>query len=265
MTAKVDSEFDGAVVLVTGATSGIGRAVAEAFGRERAHVGLLGRDASRASQVAETIHRAGGRAELVLADLRDAAAVGSALADFCRRHGSLRAAVNTAAVDREGGVFDCTLPDFDEVFEVNVRGLLVCLQAELAAMRPAGRGAIVNVTSISARLETPANALYNASKAAASMLTRCAALEEGPNGIRVNELAPGPVDTPMLRGYFEKARALGIQTGPEALAKVSPLGRIGRPEEIADAALFLCSEKAAYINGACLTADGGISLGMRVG
>ncbi|MDX2079633.1 MAG: SDR family oxidoreductase [Terrimicrobiaceae bacterium] len=259
------SEFDGAVVIVTGGTSGIGRAVAEAFGRERAIVGILGRDAVRAAEVVEAVGRSGGRAESLIADLRDPQAVERVLEEFCGRNGTLRAAVNTAGIDREGGVFDATLPDFEETFDVNVRGLWVCMKAEIAAMRKAGQGAIVNVTSISARLETPANALYSASKAAASMLTRCAALEEGPRGIRVNELSPGPVDTPMLRGFFEKARAKGVHTGPEDLARVSPLRRIGQPGEMADIALFLCSEKAAYINGACLTADGGISLGMRVG
>jgi NAD(P)-dependent dehydrogenase (short-subunit alcohol dehydrogenase family) len=260
------SEFEGRGVLVTGATSGIGRAVAIAFGALGAHVGILGRDAGRAEACANAVREAGGRADILSVDLMDMSRTNAVLNDFGRRcAGRLVCAVNAAGIDIETSLFDATEAAYETVFGVNVRGLLACMQAEISSLRTAGGGAIVNVTSIAAKRETPLNSLYNASKAAASMLTRCAALEEGRHGIRINELAPGPVDTPMLEGYFEKARASGIETGPDAVAAVNPLRKIGTPEEIAAAAIFLCSKQAAYITGACLTADGGLSLGLRVG
>lgn len=256
--------FENQPVLVTGATSGIGRAIAVAFGQVGAKVGVLGRDATRANQVVTEIQAAGGEAIPLLADVQDACQTETAINQFAQEAGGLVAAVNAAGLDLEQSLVDYSLAEFDAVFGTNVRGLFVCMQAEIRAMRPQKTGAILNLTSIAARHEVPHNALYNASKAAVSMLTRCAALEEGPQGIRVNELAPGPVDTPMLRGFLAKAGADGITAGEALLAQVSPLGRIGTPEELAQAAVFLCSPEAAYITGACLTVDGGFSLGVRL-
>lgn len=258
------SEFKDQGVLVAGATSGIGRATAIAFGQAGARVGILGRNQERAKQTAVEIEAAGGQALCLIADLGQPDEVREAVESFVSQAGPLKAAVNAAGADIENSLADYTMEEYAAVFDVNVRGLLLLMQCEIRTMREGDGGSIVNITSISARKEVPQNALYNASKSAASMLTRCAAMEEGPHNIRVNELAPGPVDTPMLRGFFEKAVAAGIPTGPEALNKVSPLGRIGSPTEIAEAILFLSSSKSAYLTGACLTADGGFSLGLRV-
>jgi len=257
-------EFKNAPILVTGATSGIGQATAVAFGQQGARVGILGRNRDQAQRTAAMVQEAGGTADLLVVNLLDEPALRAAIREFIEQAGGLAVAVNAAGLDIENEVAGYSTADFDAVFGTNVRSLLVCMQEEIPPMRAAAQGAIINVTSIAARSEAPQNALYNASKAAVSMLTRCAAMEEGPNGIRINELAPGPVDTPMLQGFFEKARAAGIPTGPEAVGAISPLRRIGKPEELAQAALFLASSNAAYITGACLTADGGFSLGMRV-
>lgn len=258
------SEFKDSTVLVTGATSGIGQAIAIAFGRQGARVGILGRNREQAECTAADVQAAGGTADLLLVDLLNETALRTVIRKFVEAAGGLTAAVNAAGLDIENSVAEYTTAEFDAVYGTNVRSLLVCMQEEITPMRAAGKGAIVNVTSIAARSETPQNALYNSSKSAVSMLTRCAAMEEGPHGIRINELAPGPVDTPMLRGFFEKAQAAGIETGPEAVRAISPLRRIGQPEDLAHAALFLASSQAGYITGACLTADGGFSLGMRV-
>jgi NAD(P)-dependent dehydrogenase (short-subunit alcohol dehydrogenase family) len=124
-------------------------------------------------------------------------------------------------------------------------------------MRSVGAGAIVNVSSIAGTKVIVGSAVYNASKSAVAMLSRTAAAEEGPNGIRINEVAPGPVDTPMLRGFFDHAAQAGTDGGLEQIRQTLPLRRIGEPDDIAGAVLFLCSDRARYITGACLAVDGG--------
>jgi NAD(P)-dependent dehydrogenase (short-subunit alcohol dehydrogenase family) len=153
-----------------------------------------------------------------------------------------------------------TEAEFDAIFDVNVKGLFFCTKHQILAMKNQG-GVIVNVTSAAARTPFAGYSLYNASKSAAAMLTRSAAVEAGKHGIRIIEVAPGPIDTPMLQRYFEQEKAKGSEVTEKTVGAAILLGRIGRPEEVANAILFLCSSGASFVTAASLSVDGGFPLG----
>jgi NAD(P)-dependent dehydrogenase (short-subunit alcohol dehydrogenase family) len=252
--------FEGKVAFVTGATSGIGQSVAIAFAREGAAVVGCGRNAAGAAETERSVREAGGVFQFAPMDLANTAQITSALKSVTARHGRLDFAANVAGFDHNAGFLDYTLADFDKIFAINVRGLFLCMQHEVRAMRAGGGGAIVNVGSISGQRPIPGNSLYNASKSAVTMLTKSAALECGPFGVRINEVAPGPVLTPMLLGFIEKSKKSDKPFSEEGLLAASPLHRISKPEEIAASVLFLCSAQAASITGQVLTVDGGYTL-----
>ncbi len=252
--AAVGDRFDGQAVLVTGATSGIGRACALAFATRGARLLLTGRDHERGRQAAEAC-LARGAAEAVFqsADLRERSAADELVQAACQRFGGLAVAVNNAG-HQEARAPLHEQPDsvFDAVIDTNLRATFALLRAELRVME---RGAaIVNVASVSGlRNPNPGLSLYSASKAAVVSLTRSAALEAGPRGIRVNAVAPGRVVTPMML-------ASGIADMP-AVAAALPLRRMGRPEEVAEAVAWLASARASYLCGHVLAADGGFLAG----
>ncbi len=248
------------IALVSGATSGIGRAVAEAFAAEGAIVTGLGRNRTAGAEVERQITGRGGRFRFVAADVTREAEVDAAIAAIRAADGRLDIAANCAGVDHVALLSGSDTAAYDRVFDTNVRGLFFCLRAELRAMREAGGGAIVNIGSIAGHRPFRKNGLYNASKAAVAMLTRTAALECGGVGIRVNEVAPGPAATPMLEGYLaglDAERAAALRDG---LSAATPLGGISAAADIARAVVFLCSDEASRITGATLTVDGGFVL-----
>lgn len=171
---------------------------------------------------------------------------------------TLDVAVNCAGRDVARLLVDYTMDEFHAVLETNTRGLFCSMQEQIRRKRVTGRGAIVNVTFVAASRPLVSNAIYNARKSAVSMLTRTAAAEEGPNGIRINEVAPGPVLTPMLEGFFEDAA--GSAWSLASLRDSLPLRQFSTPADIAHAVLFLASSKASNITGACLAVDGGMCL-----
>jgi len=252
--------FDGKVAFVSGASSGIGRATAIAFARAGAAVGVSARRHAEVEDTCQAVIAAGGRAIPLLADIGDEEQVRAAFGALDVRFGRLDFAANCAGVDHNAAFLDYTEGDFDRIFTANVKGLFFCMQQEIALMRRDGGGAIVTIGSAAGHRPYASNSLYNASKGAASMLTRTVAVEYGPLGIRVNEVAPGPVLTPMLEGYMARETAAGRTLTAEALASALPLRRIASPEDIADVVLFLCSAQAASITGAVLAADGGFVL-----
>jgi NAD(P)-dependent dehydrogenase (short-subunit alcohol dehydrogenase family) len=252
--------LNGKVAFVTGATSGIGQSVAVAFAQQGAAVIGCGRNAAGGVETERLVEAAGGSFQFVPLDLGDEAQIVGAMQLVMGRHGRLDCAANCAGFDLNDAFLDYTSADFDKIFNTNVRGLFICMQHEVRAMRAAGGGAIVNVGSIAGHRVIRGNSLYNASKSALSMLTQTAALECGAFGVRINEVAPGPVMTPMLRRFIEKSQKTSTPFSEEGLISASPLSRIAQPEEIAASVLFLCSPQAAGITGAVLTVDGGFAL-----
>lgn len=249
--------FTGKTALVTGGGSGIGRGVARAFASEGASVVVAGRTESTLHETAKLIEEAGGRATAITADVTrsgDAARLVAAAADT---YGALDVAVNNAGMLGAAG----PLPDIDEeqwraMLDVNVTGVLLCMKHQIAHMREHGGGAIVNISSnVGAHTQIPGIAAYGATKAAVSALTRAAALAHIGEGVRINAVSPGPVDTTMsfLPGETEAERAA-------RMGESHPLGRVGSLEEIAAGVLYLASSESSYTIGADLVLDGGASV-----
>lgn len=236
------------VVFITGALTGIGRATALAFAREGARVVVSGR-----RELAAELRTLGAEAEFIRADVRAEADVRAAVEFAIARFGRLDIAVNNAGIEgRLGPIADQSAENYEETFAANVLGALLCLKHEMRAMRPQGSGSIVNLSSIAGQVGIAGGAVYAASKHAVEGLTKSAALEGAAFGVRVNAVAPGPVATDMLdrfTGRSEDAKAGFLST--------IPAKRAATVVEIAETILFLAGDKARYITGQCLAADGG--------
>jgi 3-oxoacyl-[acyl-carrier protein] reductase len=237
----------GRVALVTGAARGIGAATARAFARAGARVALLDREAvDLAAAAAET----GGLA--IPADVTDSAAVRRAVDGVVARWGRLDVLVNNAGIVRDAALADVTDDDWAATLDVNLRGTMLCARAAVPHMKAAGFGRILSATSIVARTGNYGQTAYAASKAGIVGLTRTWARELGPRGITANAVAPGFIDTGMVKSVPAKVMA-------EVVARTSA-GRMGRPEEVAGVYLFLASDLASFINGAVVGVDGGLLL-----
>jgi NAD(P)-dependent dehydrogenase (short-subunit alcohol dehydrogenase family) len=245
-------ELEGRVALVTGATSGIGRATALRFGREGARVALVGRNAESLAEVAGEFE--GGEALAVRADVTDEADAERAVRETVERFGGLDVLVNAAGVIGNGTVENTSLSDWDAMMGVNLRTVfhLMQLAAPHLARRP---GNVVNVSSVTGLRAFPGVLAYCVSKAGVDQLTRCAALELAPKGVRVNAVNPGVVVTEIHRrgGMAEESYANFL----EHSKGTHPLGRVGSAAEVAELILFLASDRAAWITGATYSIDGG--------
>ncbi|KZB79561.1 glucose 1-dehydrogenase [Amycolatopsis regifaucium] len=248
--------FSGKVVLVTGGSSGIGRATAAAFAREGAQVVVSGRDSEKLRQTVKEIEAEGGAADAVAADVGVGAEVERLVTETVRRHGKLDIAFNNAGVlGTPAPTADLDEDGFDAVIRTNLTGTWLSMKHEIARMRASGGGVIVNMASnIGSHNRLPGMAAYAASKAAVSVLTRTAARDHIAEGIRINAVSPGATDTGMSfrPGETEADRA-------ERLAAVIPLGRIGTVDEIAAAVLWLASDESAYVVGHDIVLDGGVT------
>jgi len=242
------NELVGKRALVTGGTSGIGRAAAEALAREGAHVLVSGRDAVRGDAVVAAIRSAGGKADFAAADLADAGSVRALARQAARIGGHVDILVNNAGVFPFGPTPDASDQDIDAVYAVNVKAPFILVGELAPAMAARGKGSIINVLTMVAHFGVAGMALYGSSKAALSLLTKAWAAEFGPSGVRVNAVSPGPTRT-------EGTESMGDQLNQ--LASLAPAGRPAAPEEIASAISYLAGDEASFVHGAVLDVDGG--------
>lgn len=240
------------VVLVTGALSGIGRATALAFAREKAKVVISGRRAEEGEKLAEELRAFGAEAEFVEADVRFDEEIRALVDHAITRFGRLDIAVNSAGYEGEPTpIVEQTMDRYSAVFDANVLGTLLAMKHELRAMSIQGSGSIVNISSTMGIRGASRNSIYVASKHAVEGLTKSAALEAAALGIRVNAVAPGPIQTDMLD------RITGTEQGKTTMLATVPLKRAGTPAEIADAIVFVASGKASFMTGEVLRVNGG--------
>ncbi len=245
--------FEGKVVLVTGGTSGIGREAALQFAATGARVVLAGRRSAEGEAVAREITDAGGEALFVQTDVTDEDQVRHLVEETIRHFGRLDIAFNNAGIEQTGPIAEVTAEDYRKVFDINVLGVFLSLKYEIPAMLKSGGGSIINTSSIVGHIAMPGAGVYIASKHAVEGITRTAALELAGQGIRVNSVAPGAIATDMIDRFAGEEGTEGRQQ----LAAQHPMGRLGQPQEIAAAVLYLASDAASFTTGISLPVDGG--------
>ena len=250
--------LNGKAALVTGGASGIGRATALAFACEGASLVLADVDAAGGEDTAAAARAAGANAHFVRCDVARSADVEALVAGTIARLGRLDCAFNNAGIaPRHAGSAGQRLHEmgragFDHMLAINLTGVFLCLKHELRVMAPAGRGAIVNTSSGAGVIGFPSLPHYVASKHGVLGLTKTAAQEYARSGVRVNAVCPGTTDTPMMRAF------IGGDLGIEKMMKSTvPTGELGRPEQIAEAVVWLCSDRASFVNGDTMLVDGG--------
>ena len=245
--------LDGKVALVTGGAMGIGRTTAQVFAREGARVVVADIVSGGSEETVRRIKEAGGDALFVKCDVTRAVEVESAVKGTVDTYGRLDCAFNNAGIAIPGTTVECSEEDWDRVLSVNLKGVWLCMKYEISQMLIQGRGVIVNTSSAGGLIGTPGIAAYTASKHGVVGLTRTAALEQVTTGIRVNAVCPGSVPTPMLDPVVNHPEMRAM------LESKHPMGRFATTEEIAEAVIWLCSDRASYVTGVAFPVDGGVT------
>lgn len=244
-------KLQGKVAVITGGASGIGQATADLFAAEGAHVVIADTDDTRGRAAAAALAARDAEAEFVHADVRSRADVERLMARARQRFGRIDILINNAGVNILGDVVEVTDEQYDLMMDTNVRGTFLCTKFVIPVMRAAGGGVIVNVASVAALVGARRNVVYDATKGAILNMTRALAVDHARDRIRINCVCPGLVDTPMTQ------RWLAGQEHPEEIRRYGLLERPARPEEIAQAILFLASDMSSYMTGGYLAVDGG--------
>jgi glucose 1-dehydrogenase len=253
-TPPASTDLAGRVVLVTGASSGIGREIAVRLGAAGGAIAVnYHSHPEQAQAVVDEIAGAGGRAMAVRADVANADDVGRMVDAVRDDLGGLDVLVNNAGMEMRKPILDVTAEEWDRVLGVNLRGAFLCLQAAARVMAARGGGSIVNISSVHEQLAFPGFAPYAASKGGLQMLMRTAALELAEHGIRVNNVAPGAIATPINQDEWSDPAKL------QALQAIIPLRRVGAPAEVAEAVLFLASDRSSYVTASTYFVDGGLA------
>jgi NAD(P)-dependent dehydrogenase (short-subunit alcohol dehydrogenase family) len=241
------------VVLITGALTGIGRATAIAFAEEGASIVVSGRRDEEGEALAQVLRQRGAEVEYVRADVRHEDEIRALVDRTVGRFGRIDVAVNNAGTEGQPGpVTEQSADSYARVFDTNVLGTLLSMKHEMRVMLEQGHGSIVNISSTLGQKGFANTSVYTASKHAVEGLTKAAALEGAKSGVRVNSVAPGPIDTGMLQ------RFAGSPEARASMAGMLPMGRIGEPDEVAQAVLFLASDKASFVTGQTIVTDGGM-------
>ena len=250
---SVGQRFTGKVAFVTGAASGIGRATAVAFAQEGARVAILDLTEEALATTAEAVRATGAEVLVLACDVAKPEQVEAAIAEVVATFGRLDVAFNNAGVENKAApVAEIALEEWDRILDINLRGTFVCMKHELAQMVRQGGGVVVNTSSCAGVRGVAGGASYAASKHAIIGLTKSAALDYAKANIRVNAVLPGNIETPMMDRFTggDIQKAIDLE----------PVGRLGKPEEIADAVLWMSADLGAFVTGAAIAVDGGLSL-----
>lgn len=252
-------DLQGKTALVTGAGSGIGAAIARVFAERGAAVAVADLDAAGAARIAAEITQAGGRATGYPCDVSDAASVDGLFRAVAAAHPRLDILVNNAGIAHVGAIEQTTPEDLDRVYRVNVVGVYLCARAALAVMLPQGGGVILNMCSIAALVGIPDRFAYSMTKGAVLTMTRSIAVDYVKRGIRCNCICPARVHTPFVDGYLAKNYPGREAEMLKTLSEYQPIGRMGRPDDVAHLALYLCSDEASFVTGSAYPIDGGVT------
>lgn len=251
--------LDQKIALVTGAGSGIGQQIALLYGRQGATVIVADIQEAAAQEVAAEIQKQGGQAAALLLDVRNEEQVRTTFAEVVQLHGHFDILVNNAGVSHVGSILETSADDWDRLMAVNARGVFLCAKyglTQMLAQQPSG-GVIINMASVAGMIGVDRRLPYSASKGAVISITRSIAIDFATQNIRCNAICPGTVHTPFVEGYLARNFAGHEDEARQQLHARQPVGRMGRPDEIAHAALYLASDEASFVTGSTLVIDGG--------
>lgn len=249
--------LQGRIALVTAGGSGMGRAGARRFATEGAHVIVTDIDAQAAKETAALIESAGGTAESHALDVADVGAIRALFATIGNEHGVLHVVYNHAGIPGAAGI-DMSEEDFGRAIDVNLKGAFYVAAQSVPLLRQAGgKGSMIFTASVSGLVGSPLSPLYSLTKGGIVLLMKSLALQLAPDGIRVNAICPGPIDTPMFPAFFGRDPGANVEDLVKGFMTSIPMGRQGQPEEIANAALFLACDESSFVTGVPLPVDGG--------